>query len=84
MSRYHNPSAEYIAEVIDIQGPWRWLVRLGVGRQFVATVLPSAQGRMERLAPGDFVLIRFRSAKRTPRIVGYSDVDRSGRPVAAK
>ncbi|MBI1310939.1 hypothetical protein GC176_06485 [bacterium] len=75
--------AEFVAEVIDIRGSWRWLVQLGAGRQLVASILPSLQTKMERLAPGDFVRIRFRSGNKSPRIVGYSSIDRSGRPLGS-
>lgn len=81
MTAGQSSAAEFVAEVIDIRAPWQWLVELGAGRQVLASVLPSMQMEMERLAPGDFVRIRFRSGRKLPRIVGYSDVDRSGRPV---
>ncbi len=76
-----SPAAEFVAEVIDIRGPSQWLVQLGAGRQVLASILPSMQAELERLAPGDFVRIRFRSGRKLPRIVGFSDVDRSGRPI---
>ena len=73
--------AEYVAKVVDARGPWLWLVELGAERQLVASVLPSLQLEMSRLAPGDFVRIRFRTGSKSPRIVGYSDEDRAGHPV---
>jgi hypothetical protein len=72
--------AEFIATAIDPQGPGLWLVELGAGRTVVASVIPSASGGIERLAPGDSVRIRFRQGRKTPRILGYSEVDRSGQP----
>ncbi len=83
MTDGQSSAAEFVAEVIDIRGLSQWLVQLGAGRQILASVLPSMQVELERLAPGDFVRIRFRSGRKLPRIVGYSDVDRSGRLVDA-
>ncbi len=68
--------AEFIATVIDICGPGLWTVELGAGRRLVASVT----GPVGDLAPGDVVRIKFRIGNKTPRIVGYSEVDRQGLP----
>lgn len=74
-----NGKAEFIATAIDPRGIGLWLVELGAGRTVVASFLPGASRELERLAPGELVRIRFRSRNKTPRILGYSDVDRSGK-----
>jgi hypothetical protein len=79
-----DETAEYVATAVDPRGIGLWLVELGAGRTVLASVHPSAGGGIERLAPGDCVRIRFRSGTKTPRIPGYSDVDRAGNPVDPK
>ncbi len=76
-----DSQAEYIATAIDPRGRGLWLVELGSGRTLVASFLPSSRDNLKRLAPGDLVRIRFRSQNKTPRILGYSDVDRSGNQI---
>jgi hypothetical protein len=73
-------TAEFVAKALDPRGSGLWLVELGAGRTVVASFLPSACNGLEKLAPGEFVRIRFRTGRKTPRILGYSDVDRSGHP----
>lgn len=73
-----DSQTEFIATAIDPRGRGLWLVELGSGRTLVASFLPSSRNNLERLAPGDLVRIRFRAENKTPRIPGYSDVDRSG------
>lgn len=81
-SQWDNQS-EFIATVIDPCASNRWIVELGAGRQLVASISGAFEGDDSRLAPGDFVRIRFRSGRKTPRIVGYSAVDRQGKPTCS-
>jgi len=75
-----DETAEYVATAVDPRGIGLWLVELGAGRTLVASFLPSA--KLVRLAPGDHVRIRFRAGTKTPRILGYSDVDRAGNSIS--
>lgn len=76
-----DSQAEFIATAIDPRGRGLWLVQLGSGRTLVASFLPSSRKNLERLAPGDLVRIRFRSDNKTPRILGYLDVDPSDKRI---
>ncbi len=78
-----NQQAEFIAHAVDVVGPGMWIVERGAGRQVEASIAPSLRGVLERLAPGDFVRIRFRAGTKTPRIIGFSPVDREGNCVAS-
>jgi hypothetical protein len=80
MTNDWDQQAEFVATVVDACGRYLWLVELGAGRQVVASIASSMRVAMQDLAPGEIVRIKSRLGKKTPRIVGYSDVDRSGRP----
>lgn len=81
MASNRDETAEYIATAVDPRGIGLWLVELGAGRKLVASFLPNSGDDLRRLAPGDHVRIRFRSGTKTPRIPGYSNIDRAGNPV---
>lgn len=80
MTNHWDKQAELIATVVDLRGPFLWLVELGAGRQVVASIPSSLRIELENLSPGDSVRIKLRVGNKTPRIIGYSDVDRAGRP----
>lgn len=84
MASNWDGKAEYIAKAIDPCGIGLWLVEIGAGRTLVASFLPGITRDMQSLSPGDYVRIRFRSGTKTPRILGYSGVDREGNAVAPK
>ena len=79
MANDWNNQAEFIATVVDARGQDLWLVELGAGKQVVASISRAKWGMLD-LVPGDVVRIKFRIGNKTPRIVGYSEVDRSGQP----
>ena len=78
-----DQQAEFVARAVDVVGPGLWLVELGAGRQIKASIAPCWRVAFERLAPGDYVRIRFRTGTKTPRILGFSLVDRDGNAVAS-
>lgn len=78
MSSNWNEQAEFIATARDPKGPGLWLVELGAGRTVIASISPAAVHDLSSLAPGDSVRIKFRMGNKTPRIIGYSEIDRSG------
>lgn len=83
MTHNWQNQAEFIATVVDARGEFQWLVELGAGRQVVASIAPSLRVELQALAPGDFVRLKFRIANKSPRILGYSDMDRSGGPTGS-
>ncbi len=72
--------AEFITKVVDPSGPAQWIVELGMGPQIVASTPGDSEPGLARLAPGDYVRIKFRVGRKTPRITGDSSVDRDGQP----